>query len=275
MKILIPMDISEVSCNALKYAMDRFPAASCTILHVITGILDFRLPNQVRTGVTQDVLHRQEMEQTVLDYLGLSEMPANVHIEVYYGEPVNVIVKYQNDHAFDAVVVGSRDKYDLVDKIFGTISLGIVKRSKVPIFAVPRYAGYKRYQKIMVASDEHIADPDIILALNYWNTTNAQVSFVHVTDHEKDDFTATKEELLKRLYEEYQPPFTYEIKQVKGRDVAESLLANAYNYGADILIVIARRASFLHSLIFKSVSKDLILKSAIPVLFLHPQNTNH
>ncbi len=273
MNILIPMDFTEVSLNGMSYALSRFPNDQFTILHVLSGLVEVNQVYSVSSGLTPDARIRSEMEEMIHEHLHVQELPENINIEIYYGEPVNVVSNYLKNHSYDAVVLGSRDKYNIFDRLFGSTSLGIVKRSKEPIYVIPRFSKFKGYKKIMVASDEHINNKEIILALNYWNNTNAQIKFLHVHEGKDDSFTQTKEVLLDSLYEQYQPPFSYEIEEVKGDNLVDSLLANSYNYKADLLIVIARNATFLQSLVYKSVSKELIMKSAIPVLFLHTAKT--
>lgn len=274
MNILVPMDFTEVSSKGLKYAYKRFPSANITVLHAITGLLDPRGRLHTRPDATKEDLANAKLKEIICDELEINELPQNITTEAYYGEPVRVISNYLNDHAFDAVVMGSRDKYDLVDKIFGTISLGVVKRNAEPIFVIPRYASYGSYNKIMIACDESIEDSDILMQIDYWNPTNAQIKFLHVSEDSGDDFEKTKDVLLKNLYEKYQPPFSYEIETIQSKNVTESILAYAYNYGADLLIVISRPTSFIKSLVFKSTTKELILKSSIPMLFLHNTKSN-
>ena len=269
MNILVPMDLTSVSANGLRYALSRFPDATITALHVMSGILEFNQAYNIQPGVRHDIQSANNLESLICDHLELKKLPDRVKIEIYYGEPTNVISKYVKDHDFDAVVAGSRDKYDLFDKNFGTTSLGIVKKVKIPVYIVPPYGAYKKYERIMVATDELISDPELIMAIKEWNDSNAMVKFIHVRQNDDEPFEKTKEALLETLFEQYQPPFSYEIEQVDGKGVVDSLLANAYNYKADLLVVIARNASFIQSLIFKSVSKEIIIKSAIPVLFLH------
>ncbi len=269
MNVLVPMDFTEVSLNGLEYAFHKFEKASLTIVHVISGILDVKGPFMTKANVTQDLMAVQGLEETICQHFDWTELPSNIRIEAYYGEAVIVISKYLQDHTFDAVVIGSRDKYDLLDKIFGTISLGVVKRTSEPIFVIPRYAKFKKNEKILVASDTSVGDPEILMAINYWNNHNAQVKFLHISTEEDESYEQTKEQLIKNLYEEYQPPFSYEIEEVKAKNVTDSLLANAYNYGADLMIVIARPSSFLKNLVYRSTSQDLIQKSSIPLLFLH------
>ena len=77
------------------------------------------------------------------------------------------------------------------------------------------------------------------------------------------------EKIVKELYEKENVDFGFEIATVNSRNIGDSLLASAYNYQADLMIVIAENQNFMQSLLFKSLSKELVLKSSIPVLFLH------
>ena len=272
MNILVPMDFTEVSLNGFSYAFNKFKNANITVLHVISGVLNIKGPFIAQPNMTQDMIAESRLRESIIEQLNQKELPENVTIRAHYGEPVNVITKYLSDHSFDAVVIGSRDKYDLFDKIFGTICLGVVKKAKEPIFVVPRYAQYRENQKVLMACDESISNPDMLNAINYWNHTDAHIKFLHVTNDEDDNFESTKESLIKNLYEDFQPSFSYEIEEVRSSRVSESILSSAYSFGADLLMVIARPSSFLKSLVFSSTSKDLILKSSIPILFLHGEN---
>lgn len=269
MKILIPLDLSEVSFNAFNYANNKFPGASITVLHVVTALVNINYPLEIASGIPPESALFLELERKVKEELHTEEIPDRIHCEVYYGEPVNVISKYVKTHSVDCIVMGSRDHYNLFDKVFGTVSLGVIKSCAVPTFVIPKYAKFQKLQKIMVAIDDHSVNRETLLSLNYWNVNNAQVKFLHVQNNETTGFEKTKEQLIANYYEQYQPSFIYEIEQVESNQITESLLANAYNYNADLLITISRMSSFLEALLFKSLSKDLLAKSAIPMLFLH------
>lgn len=269
MNVLIPMEVSQVSINAFEYALKRFPDADFTILHCITGLLYAQPPYMDIPGVTQEMDRREVLEMRILDQLQVKAIPDHINIEIYYGEPVNVVTNYINDNSFDAIVIGARDNYNLFDKVVGTTSLGIVKRTKVPVYVIPHCSTYKKYEKIVVATDEHIAKAELINAIKQKNESNAQVKFLHVKDNNESEYKNAKKELVTQLYEEAQPSFVYELEEIEGRDVADSLLRNVYDFDADLLITVARNKSFLHSLIFKSISKDLIMNASIPMLFFH------
>lgn len=267
------MDLSPVSMNAFDYAINKYPGASITALHVITSMIDVDYPLHHTSAVSNKDRYVFDIEEMIRVHLDVAQLPLQITVDAVYGEPVAMITKYLDKHLFDLVFLGSRDNYNLLEKVLGTVSLGVVKTSKVPVFVIPKFARFHEYQKIVVACDEHVNDPDIVMQLNYWNTTNAQMKFIHVTtDDSSDTQEKIKGVLLTQLYEEYQLLFPYEVETINSTNISGSLLATAYNYKAGLLITIARNTSFLYSLIYKSLSKDLLIKSAIPMLFLHANN---
>lgn len=274
MNVLVPIDFTEVSMNSLSYAYSRFHDASLTVLHAIPGLIDFERPNQSKSSTTRQEGTLQELSTAIMEELEVDSLPQNIKIETNFGEPVAVITRYLNDHAFDAVVMGSRDKYDLVDKIFGTVTLGVIKRNEEPVFVIPRYADFKHVHKIMVATDFHMENPNIVRSITQWNPDNAHVKFLHITENKDEDFEATKQSIIAQLYESEQPSYPYEIEAIYSDQVSSSLLAKTYNFGADLLIIISRPSSFLKELLIKSTTKEILFKSSIPMLFLNYRKNN-
>lgn len=276
MKILVPMDFKEVSMNALKYAVKKHPRAAITVLHAMDDAIDVDYVLQHATEISHEDMPRFELESLITNHLKLDQLPDRIQVEICHGDPVTMITRHLKKHPYDIVYIGSRDRYNFLDKLLGTTSLGVVKKSRVPVFVVPRLAEYDDHKNIIVASDDQIGDPDILLQLNYWNSHNAHMTFLHISpsDENNANFKKEKDAILKQLYQEYQPPFSYEIQSIRSDEVVDSLLATAYNARADLLISIARNSTFIHSLIYQSLSKELLMKSAIPVLFLHTADKN-
>ena len=267
-KILIPIDYSEVACNAIKYAMQAYKNASFTVLH----INDRSLETNYGT-VSGSNAEMRELNKFVSKCLDVKYTPETINIRVIYGTVVPTMREFVAQSDFDFIVMGTKDKYNLLDNWFGTISLGIVKSTKVPTYVVPKYSEYKSYKKVIVATDKHLNDKSFIKIIRNWNTEfNAFIKFLHVQEKADDNYTAVEEKIITELFEEQDVPFGFEIERVKGHNVGDSLLASAYNFGADLMIVLPEDQNYINSLLFKSLSKDLIMKSDIPLLFIHPNN---
>jgi hypothetical protein len=99
------------------------------------------------------------------------------------------------------------------------------------------------------------------------------VKFLHIHTGDSDYDIGGSELIINELVAENDPSFGFELAVIQDKNITQSILSSAYNFKADLLIVIPENQSFIHSLLFKSLSKELILQSAIPVLFVHKDDT--
>ena len=210
------------------------------------------------------------LRNSIVSELGFDTIPDRINIQIKKGEVVSQIKKHISSHTYDAIVMGTRDKYDLLDKVIGTVSLAIVKTSDCPLYLIPRYANYRKYNRVMVAADKHLLNNKVGLRIKEWNKDyNAFVTFMHVSNG-KDNYVKSEDILVSELFENGDPSFGFEVTTVQGAKVGKTLLDTAYNIGADLLISMPDKQNFLSALLYKSVTKELIHKSSIPLLFIHP-----
>ncbi len=268
-KIIIPMDFTEVANNAFRYAYHSFPNAELYIVHANAGIVSTRQPIYLQPGKSKDMVLSAELEKQILYELKVAELPQNMSIHILQGEVIPSIQKFVAENQIDVMVAGTRDKYDLFDRWIGTFSLGLVKTLDIPTYLIPRYATYKPYQNVLAASDYHVKNTNFLQQIQAWNRPyQAFIKFLHISTNYSDTFEQEKDSIVQSLFEDQAPSFSFEIDAIYNKDITESLLANAYTMGADLLVVMPENRSFLHTLLFKSISKELILKSSIPILFL-------
>ena len=270
-RILVPFDFTEVALNAVQYAIDfATENDEIHIVHVHSGLLSIQSPLMLKAGMNYIESIKGEITETIKANLELKEIPEKVIIQALNGDPVHAISKYARKNLLDLAIIGTRDKYDLFDRWIGTISLGLVKSLYIPVYLIPRFAKFDGFSKIMVASDHHLGKPQILHQIKAWNEEhNAFIKFLHVKERVNSLYNDEAEKIVRELYEKENVDFGFEISTINSRKISDSLLASAYNFKADLLIVIAENHNFMHSLLFKSLSKELILKSSIPVLFLH------
>ncbi len=268
MKVLFPIDLSEISINALRYAYDLFPQASIQVIHVITGLLDPKDPMVVSPWIPKDISIREEIQRQINNEFKGTKYPQQVDVEVIFGEIVESIRDYAQKHSFDVIVMATRDKYDAFDRIVGTTSLGVIKTTDLPVYLVPRYARFRGFKRILVASDKHFKDRKVIEYLRTWNTQHAFLKFLHVRESEEDTFNDEEQEIFSALFESGEPEFGFEVKVIEDTDIAQSLLSVAYAERMDLIVAIPDRQSFLQALFVQSITKELVQKSSLPMLFL-------
>ncbi len=270
-KILIPLDFSDASKNVISYAMRLFPGATYDILHVRTGLFNTSEPIALAPGVTHEVFWKETLKQFIIRENGIEVFPESMNIIITYGKIVPQIIKRQKKHLYDAIVMATRDKYSPFDKWIGTVSLGVVKRAQIPIYLIPRYAKYHGFRKVLMGADYHLGDDRFIEAIVNWQKDHSQsyIKFLHIQDRVGDDFKAEQKQLVKTLFEDNDPDFAFEVEVIKDRDISQTLLAKAYNEGMDLVIVAPGKSNLITRVFLESISRDLIIKSNIPLLFLN------
>lgn len=135
-RILVPVDDSEMAMRALRHALDTFPEAEVTVLHVSGG------PSPMMGAATDLALSddfadaAEERASDALDRARAvaAEYDAEVATEVRVGSPARIIVDVAED--FDAVVLGSHSG-SLSERLFvGNVAEKVVRRSPVPVTVV-------------------------------------------------------------------------------------------------------------------------------------------
>ncbi|AXG07480.1 universal stress protein [Haloplanus rubicundus] len=135
-RVLVPVDDSEMAMRALRHALDTFPDAEITVLHVSGG------PSPMMGAATDLALSddfEEAAEERASDALDraraiAAEYDAEVTTEVRVGPPARIIVDAAAD--FDAVVLGSHSG-SLSERLFvGNVAEKVVRRSPVPVTVV-------------------------------------------------------------------------------------------------------------------------------------------
>jgi len=268
-KILVPFNFTEVSRNALQYAVNLFPEdAEFTVFHAIDGNLSVDEPLILSMGLTKEEGLKKEI-QDIVQNIFESHSNLTFRIGMGVGNVVNAIMKLVRQDDYDAIVMGTRDKYDLLDQVFGTVSLGVIKRVSLPVYLIPPHVEFKPYKKVVVASDWHLESDEILNGIEEWNGKyKAELHFLHVEDKGDDDqgFIAN---IVEEFFEEREVPFSFVVDVKINKNVAKSILDYTTKEGADLQLVITDRATWLDTITSKSITKAMVLKSKHPMLFIH------
>jgi nucleotide-binding universal stress UspA family protein len=135
-RILVPMDDSEMAQHALEHALEFFPDADITVLHVVGtpssmlgSATGFALEDDLEGAADDAAIPTFELARDIA-----SEYGNEVKTSVQVGHPVRAILNAAAD--FDAVVLGSHSG-SLADRLFvGNVTEKIVRQSPVPVTVV-------------------------------------------------------------------------------------------------------------------------------------------
>ena len=273
-KILVPVDFYKTSFAAFNYAVNLAKKLDCeiTLIHIIYGSLTTHEFIGINPLLSMEESAHKRMEYFTKDYpaevgIKLPEVP--IKKEVRFGLAGFGIANYANDYDFDLVIMGTRDKHDLFDRFLGSASSIVIRKADCPVMLIHENTPYVEPKKIAFAFDTKVDLSDSIedfLSIN--QKLKAKTDFVHVDENANTVFNK-KEEIVKELFEENEPEFVFEIKNILGKDVQSELQDYCIFEKADLLAMVLRDDG-LFSRMFRSTNSIKMAQDFhLPVIIFH------
>lgn len=138
-RILVPVDESGRARSAFDYALEEYPEASITALHVIDP-RDFRTYGGVEGWVDIEQIGEQQRAHAQRLVENARERAADhgitVTTEVVTGKASRAIVEYARENDIDHVVIGSHGRSGVSRVLLGSVAEKVVRRSPVPVTVI-------------------------------------------------------------------------------------------------------------------------------------------
>ncbi|MFC7176037.1 universal stress protein [Halosegnis marinus] len=133
--VLVPVDGSEQSQQALDYAFTEFPSATVTLLHVINPA---RAGYGAQAGLpsfSEEWYDEAEAAAEELFSEARADAPEGVTVEtaVEVGQPARTIVEFAEEHGSDAIVIGSHGRQGISRVLLGSVAEAVVRRAPCPV----------------------------------------------------------------------------------------------------------------------------------------------
>lgn len=134
-QILVPVDGSARSLDALRYAIESFPDASYTAFHVIQGGGGDLGAFAGMTGDLPDEGAAMSRSEEILEEAQIlgEELEAQVKPARGRGRPDRLILDEAEEGGYDLIVIGSHGREGVSRVLLGSIAEKVVRRSPVPV----------------------------------------------------------------------------------------------------------------------------------------------
>ncbi|MBU1214928.1 MAG: universal stress protein [Gammaproteobacteria bacterium] len=140
MKILIPVDGSQHSLNAVRYAIELAASLSVSpqllLLNVQRNVATGNVKLFIDAGTIDDYEREQGMlslqpARQVLDAAGL---PYQYHLSV--GQPAEAIIRYAAEQRVSGIVIGAHGEGGLGKRLLGSVVAQVLETSELPVTVV-------------------------------------------------------------------------------------------------------------------------------------------
>jgi len=137
-RVLVPMEDSEMSERALEYALEVFPDAEITVLHVVgepsqmwgyaTGLA---LADDLEEAAEE---HAENVFDRAREIVADAGGDATLETVIAFGHPARAIINRTDD--YETVVIGTHSG-SVSDRVFvGNVAEKVFRRSSVPVVVV-------------------------------------------------------------------------------------------------------------------------------------------
>jgi len=272
--ILVPLDFSEPSENALEFAVGIANDLKANILLLHTEQMPiasyelepvaFTIQNNIELN-TNLLLDRANKIKEIYPSIG------SINYSVEMGDLKSNITEYIRKKNIDLIVMGITGKTSTLSKVFfGSNAITISRSAKVPVIIVPNKCRYSGIKNIAYACDyrEHAEGVnDLIEIKNISKIFKALLNVIHIipeghllTDKEVETDTYIESQLDNIKHRSFIFP---------RKNIVAEILDFIQVQKVDLIVLEQAKHSFFHEIFYPSVTKELAFNSPIPVMTIY------
>jgi len=262
--ILVPVDFSEASSNALSYALQLFgkEAMSITLVHIFGARSTALMMKNIDGVLRKDA--ESQLDKLLKTYK--ADYP-DVHFEtkIRKNYPVDTIVQLSKTGDYNFIVMGTKGASGLKEVFMGSIAGGVVAGASTPTIVVPDNYGFKPLNDIVFAvSDQEIHNFDAIIPLrDLALKQQSKLVLLHVTQGEIPQLGALNK-LLGDV--DVKVDFAY-----TSGDVNTDINAYLKKHNSGLVCLLRGKKTFIDRLLNKSVTMKQTFNSPVPLMILHDE----
>ncbi len=288
LKILVPVDFSDYSRNAVRYALGiakNYPGSKLLLLHIYytpeIGAIPYSESYIFSDPVSEQITEIKELAITQmknfkeniikeLDKLGLKDI--DLETLLIPGLPSDTILNYSEDFQPDLLIIGARGA-GLRSEFMGGSSIRVVMKSNYPVLVVPEDSEFnydKKEYSILYATNYDESDFLAITRLmKLLAGFRIRIYCIHVGPGEIGKWAKLKMDGLKKYFVDSYPKVKIYCSVINNENVLEGLEKYLATHHVDLLSLTTHRRNLLTSLIHPSLTKKIIFQSNLPMLVFH------
>ncbi|MEO0005854.1 MAG: hypothetical protein RJA20_50 [Bacteroidota bacterium] len=285
-KICVPVDISPVSANALRFAwrVAEFLGARLEVVYAMDSIFETARPSASGFLSGYQTTMKTELDTFIaesLSDLGVSYVPPekltgepldgavgrSVVSKVIYGAPDVALESYSRE--VDMLVMGTTGSGNLGKKFFGSVSAEVSKNAHCPVLFIPKEAEFRGFSNLLYASDfDSLNSLSVQQAVSFARRFDGQIHFVHAGPGGEEGLERQRK-IFEAEYGSVNPDRPFIFNKMVSEDITGALYEYAFYHRTDLLVFVTHHRKFWENILHKSVTNSALLTSDLPVLVIH------
>jgi nucleotide-binding universal stress UspA family protein len=257
--VIIPVDFSETSLNAARYAAEMLSGKSDTsiiLYNMVTNAEEYELAGTYLESIKTELLLKGDKSIECIRENGK--------------DLIDCLETLVSSKKASLIIMGISEKSLLQQTLVGSNTLKIVARGVCPVLIVPVQAKYNGIKHVALASDFRNVETNtpVKRIKSVLDLFKPKLHIVHVNSEIHvaiNEQLKTEKNWLDEQFREYDPEFYF----LTTFDLQESIEQFSQDQQIDFIINVPHHQSFYDHFFKKSVTKKLIFQSTIPILAAH------
>lgn len=271
--ILVPIDFSKCSKNALKVAIDIAKKTAAKI-HMVNAVhIHTPHPDLAGGSIVDAIINDYEsqvkdsFEELESDLIELSNVPHEAdRFLTYLSDAIRTEAETKD---IDLIVMGTRSDHEGIEHLIGTNATDVIENSNIPVLVIPENFMAFAPKKIGFASDfRKTVDYGPLKALKWIAELHgAEVLVFHVSEKPLQ-LTKEQERQMEVISKKLEGVPT-SVRTVEADSVTEGIRDFIDNHNLDLLAMMPRKHNIFEKLFKRSITKSVTVDPVIPTLTFH------
>ncbi len=264
-RILVPVDFSPTSTNALQYAIHLFGTKSVeiTLLHSFSSNPTTMSMKNIDRVILKD--SKQSMDKILKNFQ--KKFPEVIFkVKILSDHAVSCITSLGNSGDYDYIIMGTKGASGLKEVFLGSVAGGVISKTTAPVLVVPDAHLFHDLDEVVLAlGDTTISDGNVIKPLRKLvQLQKSRIKVLHISESDTDSI-AQSLEAIKDLNPSVEYAFgTGDTNQ----DIHDYIREN----NSKLICLIRGHKGFFNRLFKESVTLKQTFESSVPLLILHDLN---
>ncbi|MFX0557904.1 universal stress protein [Maribacter sp. CXY002] len=274
--ILIPIDFSDISKNAIRYAIGLFQKVPCNFYLVYVNVEGFDHVQKTIPQLGTNILVEKEpisIEKKLKEWKHFSESFSKkshtftaIHTIGYFLESIRKLI--QEKH-LELIIMGTKGASEIKEFFMGSNTGNVITKIDCNVLVVPSNAVFQEFKQIVFPTDlSFVYSNDVLMDLrNLIQSDTAQIRVLHVskvnTELSKNELSI-KSEILQLLKNTFPNPISFH--SLVNTNVEQTVLNYSESINAELIVMVSKNYGFLHKQLFDTTVEEVSFDTEIPLL---------
>ena len=257
--VIVPVDFSDTSLNAAKYAT-KFLTGHYGVTMVLFSYCD-------RDNEVPETIQHLDKLRSILREEGI----VKTEILAVSGPGfIPELDRMAREINADLIIMGITGRSPVGQSLIGSNTLKMVEKKTCPVLIIPDGASYTESKDVLLTSDYNNLEYSTA-AVQIKNVLNRLRPNLHIMNNNEETYITISEELqqkrnaLAAMFSEFKPEFHF----LTLSNLHEAIYQFAKDKFIDLIIVVHREQTMFSRLFGRSNTNKLAYSSTIPVLAVH------